>query len=333
MRRSPAHKGSTGHRPRSAVQAVLGLGMLGGLVAFAPAVSAAPGDSPAREAHLRGEVADILIESLRAIGSSGALDELAGPTGRITSCLVDVTTSPSTTPTERPGALATITPCIGAVNDVDPTVLTGLLTTLPVGKLVSTLAAAKTPHDPSLEHGPDSDATTPPLTADPRASRVVPSDESTSEPAQRTRPDRTRPNPTLPGSAKFVAPTSGEITSPFGDGRNHEGIDIANSVGTPIVAVADGKVISAGPAQGFGLWVRIRHDDGTVTTYGHNNNNGVAVGQRVRAGQQIATVGNRGISSGPHLHFEVASPTGEKVDPVDWLDERDAGISDADIDS
>ncbi|MDX5961849.1 peptidoglycan DD-metalloendopeptidase family protein [Rhodococcus opacus] len=126
----------------------------------------------------------------------------------------------------------------------------------------------------------------------------------------------------LPGIGAQIfgqAPTSGLITSIFGDGRGHEGIDIANTIGAPIVSVADGEVINAGPAQGFGLWVRIRHDDGTVTTYGHNNGNLVAVGERVSAGQQIATVGNRGNSTGPHLHFEVTLPSGLKVDPEKWL--------------
>ncbi|MBV6761451.1 M23 family metallopeptidase [Rhodococcus opacus] len=129
-----------------------------------------------------------------------------------------------------------------------------------------------------------------------------------------------------PGTKEFVAPSAGTVTATMGDGRGHEGIDIANTLGAPIVAVADGEVIDAGPAQGFGLWVRIRHDDGTITTYGHNNDNLVEVGQRVKAGQQIATVGNRGQSTGPHLHFEIEDPDGEIVDPVKWLAKRGASI-------
>lgn len=129
-----------------------------------------------------------------------------------------------------------------------------------------------------------------------------------------------------PGVREFVAPSAGTVTSTMGDGRQHEGIDIANTLGAPIVAVADGEVIDAGPAQGFGLWVRIRHDDGTITTYGHNNDNIVEVGQRVRAGQKIATIGNRGNSTGPHLHFEVETPDGDKTDPQKWLTSRGASI-------
>ena len=116
-----------------------------------------------------------------------------------------------------------------------------------------------------------------------------------------------------------LPPSVGVISSLWGDGRDHRGIDIANCEGTPIVAVADGTVIDSGPAPGFGLWVRVRHDDGTITTYGHNRDNLVKVGEHVRAGQPIATMGNRGESTGPHLHFEVTAPDGQKVDPSPWL--------------
>lgn len=122
----------------------------------------------------------------------------------------------------------------------------------------------------------------------------------------------------------FAQPTVGQITSPFGarDGSQHQGVDIANVTGTPIVSVADGVIIDAGPASGFGLWVRVRHDDGTITVYGHVDTFVVKVGERVAAGQQIATIGNRGESTGPHLHLEVVPPGGQKVDPVAWLGER-----------
>ena len=71
----------------------------------------------------------------------------------------------------------------------------------------------------------------------------------------------------------FVMPTKGVFTSGFGYrwGVLHGGIDIANSIGTPIVAAADGVVIDAGPTAGYGAWVKLRHADGTVTLYGHVN--------------------------------------------------------------
>lgn len=130
-----------------------------------------------------------------------------------------------------------------------------------------------------------------------------------------------------PSASGVVAPASGWLSSGFGarDGTVHYGIDIANSIGTPIVSVLAGTVVSAGPASGFGLWVRVQHEGGTITVYGHNDRNVVSVGQRVAAGQQIATIGNRGQSSGPHVHFEVAPGGGRKVDPLVWL--RSHGVA------
>ncbi|MDI3314914.1 MAG: M23 family metallopeptidase [Mycobacterium sp.] len=122
----------------------------------------------------------------------------------------------------------------------------------------------------------------------------------------------------------FVMPTRGAFTSGFGYrwGVLHAGIDIANSIGTPIVAVSDGVVVDAGPTAGYGMWVKLRHADGTVTLYGHVNTTTVNVGQRVMAGDQIATMGNRGNSTGPHLHFEVLQGGTERIDPVPWLAAR-----------
>ncbi|GGM45396.1 peptidase [Longimycelium tulufanense] len=124
--------------------------------------------------------------------------------------------------------------------------------------------------------------------------------------------------------AQFVKPAEGVFTSGFGArwGTSHQGVDIANAIGTPIRSVADGVVVESGPASGFGLWVRIRHNDGTVTVYGHINESLVQAGQRVTAGQQIATMGNRGQSTGPHLHFEVWLNGSQKIDPRPWLAER-----------
>lgn len=106
----------------------------------------------------------------------------------------------------------------------------------------------------------------------------------------------------------------GRITSGFGArwGRAHKGLDIAAAVGTPIHAPLSGEVIASGPASGLGLWVRVRHDDGTVTTYGHVNRTLVRVGEHVEVGQEIAEVGNRGHSTGPHLHVEVQTPEGPR---------------------
>jgi len=121
--------------------------------------------------------------------------------------------------------------------------------------------------------------------------------------------------------APVVRPVNGVITSGYGArwGAMHYGLDFADSIGTPISAVSNGTVIEAGPASGFGLWVRVRHDDGTVSVYGHVNDITTFVGKRVNAGETIATVGNRGYSTGPHLHLEIWDPNGQKVDPARWL--------------
>jgi len=123
-----------------------------------------------------------------------------------------------------------------------------------------------------------------------------------------------------------VKPAQGTLTSTYGArwGTVHYGIDIANSIGTPILSAMAGTVIDSGPASGFGLWVRVQHANGVITVYGHINESLVSVGQRVSAGQQIATMGNRGQSTGPHLHFEVHQ-NGSKIDPLPWL--RSRGVS------
>ncbi|MPY77006.1 MAG: peptidoglycan DD-metalloendopeptidase family protein [Actinophytocola sp.] len=122
-----------------------------------------------------------------------------------------------------------------------------------------------------------------------------------------------------------VAPANGVLTSLFGArwGTSHYGIDIAAPIGTPVHAVEDGVVLEAGAASGFGLWVRVQHDDGSVSVYGHINSYYVSEGEYVEAGQEIAEVGNRGYSTGSHLHFEVwTEEDGSKVDPLGWLAER-----------
>jgi murein DD-endopeptidase MepM/ murein hydrolase activator NlpD len=134
-----------------------------------------------------------------------------------------------------------------------------------------------------------------------------------------------KPDSYLPGSGKFAGyrwPAQGMLTSPYGWrwGRMHKGIDIAAPIGTPIVAAASGKVITAGWNDGgYGNLVEIKHADGSVTLYGHNNRILVKVGQQVAQGQQIAEMGSTGFSTGPHSHFEVHLPGQGAVNPVAYL--------------
>ncbi len=124
--------------------------------------------------------------------------------------------------------------------------------------------------------------------------------------------------------ARAVKPANGTVTSSFGArwGTHHNGVDIANRIGTPVRAVTDGVVIEAGPASGYGLWIRVRQDDGTTGIFGHVDQILVRTGQKLRAGQQIGTMGNRGNSTGPHLHYEVWNTDRTPINPVAWLNKR-----------
>ncbi|MFC0314110.1 M23 family metallopeptidase [Gordonia phosphorivorans] len=130
--------------------------------------------------------------------------------------------------------------------------------------------------------------------------------------------------PTLPMPGQAVKPASGTVTSNYGArwGAHHNGVDIANKIGTPVYAVTDGVVLESGPASGYGQWIRVRQDDGTTGIFGHVDQSFVRKGQRVTAGQQIGTVGNRGNSTGPHLHYEVWNAGGSPINPHAWLAKR-----------
>ncbi|WJY91613.1 Murein hydrolase activator NlpD precursor [Corynebacterium faecale] len=123
---------------------------------------------------------------------------------------------------------------------------------------------------------------------------------------------------------EVVKPAEGAFTSGYGPrwGTIHQGIDIANAVGTPILSVMDGIVIDSGPASGYGNWIRIQHTDGSISVYGHMETLDVSVGQTVRAGEKIAGMGNRGFSTGSHLHFEIHPAGSGPVDPQPWLAAR-----------
>ncbi len=133
-----------------------------------------------------------------------------------------------------------------------------------------------------------------------------------------------RPQAVLPVNGARLSSTYG-----YRWGTLHAGIDLAAPMGTPEYAAMDGVVIKAGAASGFGLAVYIQHENGDVTVYGHMEEILVSEGQAVRAGDTIALLGNRGQSTGPHLHFEVhvGGIDGEKVDPLPWLAERGVVVS------
>lgn len=125
--------------------------------------------------------------------------------------------------------------------------------------------------------------------------------------------------------AGWVVPAVGRVSSGFGPRLHpikkvvlfHDGIDIAAPYGAPVYAMADGFVLYAGPARGFGTEVVLTHPGGITTVYGHVSRVLVTSGP-VRAGQPIALVGNEGDSTGPHLHAEVRVDD-RAVDPIAWL--------------
>ncbi len=110
------------------------------------------------------------------------------------------------------------------------------------------------------------------------------------------------------------------FTSPFGQrwGRLHAGVDMAAPIGTPIYATADGVVTYAGWSSGYGRLVKIQHEFGIETLYAHQNLIRVEVGQRVSRGERIGDMGNSGISSGSHVHYEVRV-NGDPVNPMTYI--------------
>lgn len=127
-------------------------------------------------------------------------------------------------------------------------------------------------------------------------------------------------------SNSFSAPVNGPVTSGFGPrkspggigSKNHEGIDFGVPVGTPVRAAGGGQVVGHGPIPGYGLYVDIRHNNGLVTRYGHLSSTNVREGQLLKQGEVLGLSGNSGISTGPHLHFEVRR-NGRPINPTQVL--------------
>ena len=125
----------------------------------------------------------------------------------------------------------------------------------------------------------------------------------------------------------YVKPISGgTLSSRFGRrgaptrgaSSYHEGVDWSTPVGTPVYASSTGVVSKAGWGSGYGYCVFIDHPDGRQTRYAHLSKVLVSVGQSVTQGDRIASSGNTGISTGPHLHFEIRIG-GTAVDPLQYL--------------
>ena len=134
-------------------------------------------------------------------------------------------------------------------------------------------------------------------------------------------------SPVMPNfTGRFSRPANGQITSRFGYrfhpilkiNRLHAGVDFGAPSGSPIRAAADGVVVWAGYKGGFGNTIIIDHGGGIMTLYGHSSRLFVGTGARVKRGDRVAAVGNTGLSTAPHLHFEVRV-NGKPVDPLGRL--------------
>lgn len=117
----------------------------------------------------------------------------------------------------------------------------------------------------------------------------------------------------------FISSSFGTRMSPFGNGPQfHKGLDIANRMGTPIIAPADGSVILSGPDGGYGNSVEINHGGGIVTKYAHMQRALVKPGEWVKRGQILGYIGMTGRTTGPHLHYEVRL-NGVPVNPMQYI--------------
>jgi len=123
-----------------------------------------------------------------------------------------------------------------------------------------------------------------------------------------------------------IMPCKGYFSRGFGNKNDpftgfkqfHSGLDIANHTGTPIYATAEGKVTSVRKNGGMGKMIVIDHGHGYKTRYGHLDSYKVKVGQTVKRGDEIATMGNTGYSTGPHLHYEIIK-NGKAINPYHYI--------------
>ena len=139
----------------------------------------------------------------------------------------------------------------------------------------------------------------------PEARRAVPVRVVTPD---RARADRPAPREVPSGAVPFLWPVDGGVlTSAFGprDASHHDGIDISAPAGTPVRAARDGRVLYNDALRGYGNLMILEHDGGYATVYAHLRESGADPGDVVHQGDQIATVGETGKTSGPNLHFEI----------------------------
>ncbi|MEE1938575.1 transglycosylase family protein [Streptomyces sp. TRM 70361] len=162
----------------------------------------------------------------------------------------------------------------------------------------------------------------------PEAQKAQPKAEVKPEPAKRApeRADRSEARTSAGVSSGYTAPVAARPSGSYKAAgarwsNGHTGEDFAAASGTPVKAVTNGTVVSAGWGGAYGNQVVIRHDDGRYSQYGHLSSISVSAGQKVSAGYRIGGVGSTGNSTGPHLHFEVRTGPGygSDINPLAYL--------------
>ncbi|MFJ2669959.1 peptidoglycan DD-metalloendopeptidase family protein [Streptomyces sp. NPDC087525] len=170
--------------------------------------------------------------------------------------------------------------------------------------------------------------------SDDSASDDSASSGSTDESAASTTEQAPAPDTAEPSTGSgFTAPVDGPTSTPYrASGASwssgyHTGVDFSASSGTPVKAVGDGTVVTAGWGGSYGNQIVIQHSDGMYSQYGHLSSLEVSAGDSVSAGQEIGLSGSTGNSTGPHLHFEIRTGPeyGSDVDPVAYL--REHGVN------
>lgn len=151
--------------------------------------------------------------------------------------------------------------------------------------------------------------------------KVATAESITKEPVTKQVKVGSKARPATASTGSFMNPfAAGMVTSRYGQRtRNfHQGIDLAGSVGSPVYAADGGVVTFTGWNSGYGKLIKIRHDNGYETYYAHLSSINVSQGSRVAKGALIGKVGNTGVSTGPHLHFEIRI-NGKAVNPGSYI--------------
>ncbi|MFJ9211858.1 peptidoglycan DD-metalloendopeptidase family protein [Streptomyces sp. NPDC102264] len=221
-----------------------------------------------------------------------------------------------------------------AIGDNPSLIHPGLKLTL--GARAAASSSSETPAEPSSS---SADSAAPSADSSSADSAAAPSDDSassgsTDESAASTTEQAPAPDTAEPSTGSgFTAPVDGPTSTPYrASGASwssgyHTGVDFSASSGTPVKAVGDGTVVTAGWGGSYGNQIVIQHSDGMYSQYGHLSSLEVSAGDSVSAGQEIGLSGSTGNSTGPHLHFEIRTGPeyGSDVDPVAYL--RENGVN------